>query len=578
MRNRKNFWLSASALVFCFLLCLALFPQETKEVPPPRLVKDATPELKIQAASSIASVTIYPDRATVVRESDIRPGLGPQSVVFSSLPTTLIPNSLRASGRGTAAVKILGLEVANEFLESALLPEIKKLEAEIEALDGEIAKTKNALEVLSTQEKFLNSIQSTTTVRASEEVAQGKPDVLSWEKVYDFLGTKLTAVKQAQLDRQKILAEQQAKREALKKKLDSIKPQRSQEARKVTILIEASQVGDFKMSLAYTVKNAGWAPLYTLRALPDTSEIELALTGLIQQRSGENWENVKAQLSTASPSVESRPGDLKPWTLDIYVPRPVARRAAKDREEEAVEGAVAGGVPGGVLTSVVREMSPAAPRDAELDTTAVLESGIHLNFDIKRTVSIPSDGAPHKVPIDSQKVKAEFDYAAVPKLKEAVFLRGSLKNTLAYPLLPGNADLFIVQDFVGAAQIPYVAANEEAKMYFGVDGQIKVKYEQVKREKVNPGFLGKNEKLRLVYKITAQNLRKIAAEVELLDQLPVSQNDKIEVKDITIQPAQAKKDDKGILTWKLTLAPQEKKEITIDFIIEYPKDARIVGI
>ncbi|MCJ7612171.1 MAG: mucoidy inhibitor MuiA family protein, partial [Candidatus Aminicenantes bacterium] len=328
MKNRKIFWFTASTLIFCFLFHLSLFPQETKEVPPPRLVKDATPELKIQAASSIASVTIYPDRATVVREANIRPGLGPQSVVFSGLPTTLVPNSLRAFGSGTAAVKILGLEVANEFLESALLPEIKKLEAEIEALDGEIAKTKNALEVLGTQEKFLNSIQSTTTVKASEEVAQGKADVLSWEKVYDFLGTKLTAVKQAQLDRQKILAEQQAKREALKKKLDSIKPQRSQEARKVTVLIEASQAGDFKMSLAYTVKNAGWAPLYTLRALPDTNEIELALTGLIQQRSGENWENVRAQLSTASPSVESRPGDLKPWTLDIYVPRPVQRREA----------------------------------------------------------------------------------------------------------------------------------------------------------------------------------------------------------------------------------------------------------
>ena len=578
MKNRKIFWFTASALIFCFLFHHSLFPQETKEVPPPRFIKDAAPELAIQAASSIASVTIYPDRATVVREAHIRPGLGPQSVVFSGLPTTLIPNSLRASGRGTAAVKILGLEVANEFLESALLPEIKKLEAEIEALDGEMAKTKNALEVLGTQEKFLNSIQSTTTAKASEEVAQGKADVLSWEKVYDFLGAKLTAVKQAQLDRQKIWAEQQAKREALKKKLDSIKPQRSQEARKVTVLIEASQVGDFKMSLAYTVKNAGWAPLYTLRALPDSNEIELALTGLIQQRSGENWENVRAQLSTASPSVESRPGDLKPWTLDIYVPRPVARRAAKDREEEAVEGAVAGGVPGGGLASVVREMAPAPTREAELDTAAVLESGIHLNFDIKRPVSIPSDGAPHKVPIDSQKLKAEFDYAAVPKLKEAVFLRGSLINTLAYPLLPGSADLFIVQDYVGAAQIPYVAANEEAKMYFGEDGQIKVKYELVKREKVNPGFLGRNEKLRLVYKITVQNLRKIAAEVELQDQLPVSQNDKIEVKDITIQPAQAKKDDKGILTWKLTLAPQEKKEITIDFIIEYPKDARIMGI
>jgi uncharacterized protein (TIGR02231 family) len=578
MKTAKPFWFGAGALILCSLFCFSLFPQEHKEIPPPRFVRDATPELAIQATSSIDSVTIYPDRATVVREANIRPVLGPQSVVFSGLPTTLIPNSLRASGRGTAAVKILGLEVAGEFLESALLPEIKKLEADIEALDGEMAKTKNALEVSSTQEKFLNSIQSTTTDKASQEVAQGKADILSWEKVYDFLGTKLLAVKQAKLSQQKVLAEQQTRREALKKKLDSIKPQRSQEARKVTILIEASQAGDFKMSLAYTVKNAGWAPLYTLRALPDTNEIELALTGLIQQRSGENWENVRAQLSTASPSVESRPGDLKPWMLDIYIPRPVQRRAAKAEQEVAVEGGVTGGVVGGVLGGVVSEAAPAPVHEAELETAAVLESGIHLNFDIKRMISIPSDGAPHKVPIDAQKLKAEFDYVAVPKLKEVAFLRGSLKNTLAYPLLPGSADLFIIQDFVGSTRIPYVAANEEAKMYFGEDGQIKVKYDQVKREKLNPGFLGKNEKLRMIYKITVQNLRKNAVEVEVTDQLPVSQNNKIEIKDVSIQPAQTKKDEKGLLTWKLTLAPREKKEITIDFTIEYPRDVMVIGI
>jgi uncharacterized protein (TIGR02231 family) len=568
MKKTNNFRLAAGAFIFSLLFCFSLFSQEAKEIPPPRFVKRETPELNIQAVSSIASVTIYPDRATIVRTASIKPVLGVQSVVFSGLPTTLIPNSLRASGRGTAAVKILGLEVANEFLESAVLPEIKKLEAEITALDFDIAKTGNAIEVLRTQEKFLNSIQASTTARASEEVALGKPDILSWEKVYDFLGTKLLAVKQAQLGQQKILDEQSARRETLKKKLDSIRPQRPQEARKVSVLIDASQVGDFKMSLAYTVTNARWAPLYTVRALPDSGEIELAVTGLIQQRSGENWENVMALLSTASPSIESRPGTLNPWFLDIYVPKPLPRAAAKSEK----------GVVGGVGGVVGEAEALTEAREADFDTAAILESGIHLNFAIRRSVDIPSDGAPHKVPIDAQTLKVKFDYVTVPKLKEAVFLRGGLKNTLAYPLLPGSADLFISQDFVGTTRIPYVAANEETKMYFGEDGQIKVKYEQVKREKLSPGFLGKTEKLHLEYKITVQNLRKNAADIEVTDQLPISQNDKIAVKDVSIRPEPAKKDDKGILTWTLGLAPQETKEITIDFTIEYPKDATVTGI
>jgi uncharacterized protein (TIGR02231 family) len=477
---------------------------------------------------------------------------------------------LRASGRGTAAVKILGIEVGSEFLDTALLPEVKKLQADIDNQQFLIDRIKNEVEIIEAQQKFLLSIQASTAVKASEQVGQGKADIQSWEKVMDFIGAKMQALKEKQLGKLKELKASEAQLDALKKKLDSIKPSRPKESRNVAVLIEASQGGDFKLNLAYTVTNARWAPLYTMRALPDTGEIELTVTGLIQQRSGENWEGVKAQLSTSSPALESQPGELNPWTLDIFVPRPVYKSAARVAEPPAAVG------------GVVREESvmapPPQPREAELDTAAILETGIHLNFEIKRAVDIPSDGAPHKVPIDAQKLKVKFDYVTVPKLKEMMFLRGSLKNTLPYPLLPGNADLFINQDFVGTTQLPHVAANDEAKMYFGEDRQIKVTYEQVKREKTGAAFLGKTAKLRLVYKITVQNLRKTPAEIEVTDQLPVSQNSKIEVKDVNLQPAPSKKDDRGILTWTLTLAPQEKKEIILDFTIEYPKDATIIGI
>jgi len=90
--------------------------------------------------------------------------------------------------------------------------------------------------------------------------------------------------------------------------------------------------------------------------------------------------------------------------------------------------------------------------------------------------------------------------------------------------------------------------------------------------------LGKNERVKLAYKITVQNLRRHKVDIEILDQLPISQNTKIEIKNLTITPEPAKKDEKGFLTWTLTLEPQEKKEILIGFTIEYPKGAYIRGI
>jgi uncharacterized protein (TIGR02231 family) len=535
-----------SLLAAAILAGIAVFAQE---VPPPRFITPV-PELKIQAASRIQSVTVFADRATVVRTTAIKPILGPQSVVFSGLPTTIINGSLRATGRGAAEVKILGLETANEYLESPLMPEAKKVQAELDAVLYEIGKTKNDLVVLGAQESFLMSLPASQSA---------------------LNAAKLAAVKAGQLDRQKTLKEQEAKAETLKKRADELKPGRPAEARKVTVLLETRTVGDFTLDLSYTVSNARWTPSYVVRAMPDSGEAEISLSAVVQQRSGESWQGVRMALSTSSPALQSRPSELQPWLLDIYVPRP---SKGLDRAEDGSARMMMAERP----ASIAMPSPPPAPREAEEETAEVSETGLHVSFDIKRTVDVPSDGAPHKLPIDAPTVKVKYDYAAVPQTREAAYLRGSLTNTLAYPLLPGSADLFIGQDFVGSMALPFTAAGDEAKFFFGEDAQIRVKSEQVKREKSSGGLLSKSEKLHLVYRVSVQNLRKTAVSVDIADRLPVSQNSKIEVRDVSLTPAPAKRDEKGLLTWTIQLQPQEKKEILIDFVIEYPRDATISGL
>jgi len=527
---------------------------------------------EIFAKSKISSVTIYPDRATIIREADLTFGSGTHSVFFENLPVTLIPNSLRVSGKGTAVVKVVGLDLASQYLEFALLPEVKKLQAEIDALELEMSKTVNKIDVLNSQEKFLKSIESANAAQASQEIMLGKPDTQSWERVLNFLGSKLSEVKNGKLEQNQILKDQRAKLNALKKKLNSIRPQRSTESRKVSVILDAARAGKFKLSLSYTVMRARWIPLYTMRALPDSSEIEFAMSANIQQNSGENWENAKALLSTASPALSTNPPVLYPWILDFYTPRPAQARRTKG---------VTGEVMGGVRAEEPKAAAPleeAEMMDAEMATAGVVETGINLNFAIKKNVHIPSDGAPHKVPIDTQNMDVKYDYITVPKLKEAAFLRANLRNTLPYPLLSGSTDLFVVQDFVGSAKVPFIAKGEEAKVFFGEDRQIRIKHERIKREKSPPGFLGKNERIKLVYKITVQNLRNTKVDIEIQDQLPISQNTKIEIKDLAITPGPSKKNEKGFLTWTLTLEPQAKKEILIGFTIEYPKGTTIRGI
>lgn len=516
---------------------------------------------EIPAKSSIVSVIVYPDRAQIIREASIKVETGIHSIIFEGLPATLIPNSVRVSGAGTATVKLLGIEVENQFLESPALPEIKKLEAQIRELEFEIKKIKEEIEILNSQENFIKSIQTKTAECASKEISIGKPDTLSWEKAMEFFESKLQNIKKSKLNLERKLEDTNKELLALKKKLESITPQRPLEAKKVLTFIEVVKGGDLKLNLSYTTRGPNWSPLYTLRALPESGEIEFSLSSKVSQKSGEDWKNVKVSLSTSSPALETSPPPLNPWILDIYVPRPVP----KALREEVGEVKLA-----------------AAPVKGEMEVEAleaeIVETGLHLNFEIPRIVSIPSDGSPHKFPIDMEKLSAKFDYITIPKLNESAFLRGKLKNTLPYPIISGPADIFISQEFVGSTNLPFTAKDDELSLYFGRDEQIKVKYEMLKREKGGAGLFGNREKIKFSYRITIQNLRKRTVEIEVLDQIPISQNTQIEVKDVNINPQPKSKAEKGIISWLFTLEPQTKKEITIEFTVEYPKGANIRGL
>lgn len=518
--------------------------------------------------STITSVVVYPDRAAVTREAVLDLEKGPASVSIAGLPASLDPDSLRASGQGSAAVRILGLEAAVDFTDASLLPEVKELEASIESQAAVTTGIADRIAVLDAQEKFLTSIDPSSLEWKTDGTGQARTDLSTWKKALDFIGTELQSVRSARLDLRRKLQAEQARLDALKKKLEATKPANARQARRVTVLLEAAGPGRFRLELTYVVRNARWYPLYTMRAVPDSGRVEFNSTGVIIQKTGEDWADVKAVLSTASPAAGASPSPLDPWYVDI-LSRVLPKQA---RYSPNADKAV-----GGVMAEAAPSEAP-IPVEAEAETAAVAESGLHLNFEIKARLNVPSDGAPHRVPIDGRSLDASFDYLSMPKTGEAAYLRGRLKNTLPYPLLPGQADIFILQDFVGSFGLGFLAAGDDLDLFFGEDPQIKVSREQVKRDRSQGGLIGKVERIRYGYRITVRNLRDRGVLMELRDQLPVSRNEKVTVKDVEITPQPSTRDEQGILNWKLDLGPGEKKELLIEFTLEYPRGAEITGI
>ena len=89
------------------------------------------------------------------------------------------------------------------------------------------------------------------------------------------------------------------------------------------------------------------------------------------------------------------------------------------------------------------------------------------------------------------------------------------------------------------------------------------------------------KKITYVYKITVENYKPRAVTFKLFDQIPVAQDDKIRVGQVqtSIKPDTDKYLDRGgVYCWTLMLQPKEKKEVSLSYVVEYPRDLSVEGL
>jgi len=333
------------------------------------------------------------------------------------------------------------------------------------------------------------------------------------------------------------------------------------------------QAGELVVELSYGVTGAGWKPLYDVRLVETDgrAEVELGYLAQVTQGTGEAWEDVALTLSTARPALAGRLPELDPWyigPLPPPPPHPIARQAkeapALMRASRAFEAA---DLPGAML-----EEAP-----AETVTASVDASGAAVTYLVPGQVSVPADGAPHKVTVARFTLSPKLDYLAAPKLVEATYRRARLSNNSPYTLLPGPANLFSGDEFIGTTALELVAPQGEIELYLGVDDRIKVKRE-LKRREVDKRLIGGKRRIQYGYEIRPENLLPVPAQVTLRDQVPVSRHEDIKVRLENSDPSPKEQTELNGLEWVFTLSPGEKRAVRFDFGVEHPQGMEVVGL
>ena len=92
------------------------------------------------------------------------------------------------------------------------------------------------------------------------------------------------------------------------------------------------------------------------------------------------------------------------------------------------------------------------------------------------------------------------------------------------------------------------------------------------------GLTGANRKITVKAETELENRTGAAAKVMLTQRLPVPLNKDIKVKATEAKPKPARKGDDGLYEWHLNLKNGEKKTVTFNYDVEYPKDRDLEGI
>ena len=340
-----------------------------------------------------------------------------------------------------------------------------------------------------------------------------------------------------------------------------------QSLRMIELMFLSSVDQNIRIEAQYITRSARWLPIYKVAVPASLSGVDLTMFSQIMQKSGEDWQRVQLSVSNVVPMRGVRLPSLYSWLLDLPRPPTTPLRKSKKRAMQSAAPAA-------------DELAVAAQEPAEEEAGFVQAQRARLplsfQYNLPRKIDIESREKVTLLPLLSRKLKGTFYHFSVPRRSPLTFLVSEVKADRE--LLSGTLNVYFEGQYVGKTYLEEKKPGEDFSLNLGADREVSVKRVKTS-DKVEETFLGKFERdtvvRELVYKITIENRKQQKVALTLLDGIPVSKTDRIEVKDVRITPEPAKKDyldRQGVMRWDLQLKPQDKKEIDIAFTVTYPKE------
>ncbi|MGA1847086.1 DUF4139 domain-containing protein [Deferribacter abyssi] len=184
---------------------------------------------------------------------------------------------------------------------------------------------------------------------------------------------------------------------------------------------------------------------------------------------------------------------------------------------------------------------------------------------------LPSDGLKKTFIVNSAVKIADFNLITYPYLSKDVFR----EITFDTPYDIENNKWRVIIDGEVFSNVYGKFDNGKYKVFAGKMYDIKITKEKNIDYQESSGFFGNKKKISDGYKIVLTNVGNKSYNLIVIDRVPVSADDRVEVKDVKIDNPSCRVDEQGKVTCNIEILPNNNVEINVNYTILYDKDIEI---
>ncbi len=477
---------------------------------------------------SVSRVDLYPRGARVVFSLPIAPSLQ------AELPGGFIPSTVRplpAEGQ-----KVISFE-ADKVPRPGWIP------SNLRDLDSSIKEKEKALAVLTGK---------TAAIKQSFDLLSGPlPKDLKGADVAEYIEAARTAREKMETDLVSIVSEM----EELQKILDVMKADfsaRMPDDPDTAVVVAARVEGGKELLVEAWTQQAGWNPFYRMNLDTSSGIISSTLLARTRQHTGMTLEG-DLFFHTTVPSTAVNPPELDPLVADF---------AAKSFRS----------------TAFLEDMALSPRAEFKLGSPApvaappeIVQTMTDMTAAANGTIS--GDNRPAEFLLGEFELKSEVSVVSVPVLSEEAWITAEATN-ISVSILPGPAELSVDGQLSAKTTLHEHGTGTDINLAFGKIPLVKAVREKMVSKEGNT-WTGKG-RMEDGYSIEITNGLDKKITVLLKDRIPLSAQEKISVETMKIEPKPTEQDKENVLSWKLLLAPGEKKKVEVLYRVGYPADETVV--